>query len=163
MTLRDVRLSDMDALLALEAACYPPGEAFTRDVYAHALNGARAVNLAWEANGAVVGFVGAFHHKRWRAGHVYTLNVRPDARRRGIGRALMQECERRLADMGMARLALEVQAENAPAITLYEALGYRRLRLLEGYYRHYANNDAWLYEKELKIKKWIAPPKERDR
>jgi ribosomal protein S18 acetylase RimI-like enzyme len=149
VTLRGARLADIGALLALEAACYPPGEAFTREVYAHALNGARAVNLAWEEDGAVVGFVGAFHHKRWRIGHVYTLNVRPDARRRGVGKALMLECERRLADLGMARLALEVQVENAPAIALYERLGYRRVGRLEGYYQHYANNDAWRYEKAL--------------
>lgn len=147
--IRDARPADVDRLLALEAVCYPPGEAFTRETYAYALNGARAVNLAWEEDGAIVGFAGAFHHKRWRAGHVYTLNVAPDARRRGVASALMRECERRLRELGMATVALEVNVDNAAGIALYEKLGYRRVELLREYYSGYPNNDACLYEKRL--------------
>jgi [ribosomal protein S18]-alanine N-acetyltransferase len=157
--IRDARPGDIAALLALEAVCYPPAEAFTREVYAHALGGARAVNLAAEEAGAIVAFVGAFHHKRWRLGHVYTLNVDPQARRRGLASALMIECERRLAELGMRRVALEVNVENAAGIALYEKLGYVRVQLLEDYYSGYPNKDGWLYEKDLTPSRSAAAPR----
>lgn len=149
MKLRDATLDDLDALLALEAACYPPNQAYSRDEYRYALGRAKAVNLVLEDGGGAVGFVGAFHHAVWRAGHIYTVNVHPSRRGERLGRKLMDACEARLADMGMRRVLLEVNVENEDAIRLYERCGYARVRRLPNYYSQYANNDAFLYEKAL--------------
>lgn len=146
---REAKLRDLDALLALENACYPPKQAYSRSEYRYALKDARAVNVVHEEDGRVVGFVGAFHHKAWRAGHVYTVNVHPSQRGKGLGKRLMAECEARLLALGMARVVLEVNVQNDAAIRLYEACGYARVKRLENYYTQYEDNDAFLYEKAL--------------
>lgn len=56
---------------------------------------------------------------------LYDLWVDPDHRRRGYGRAVLEAVERRARDAGALRLGLNVFGENAAALGLYEALGYR--------------------------------------
>jgi ribosomal protein S18 acetylase RimI-like enzyme len=150
LTFREATTADLDALLALEQACYPPNQAYSREEYRYALGKAKAVNLLWEdEKGNVTGFVGAFHHRIWRLGHIYTVNVHPSERGRGLGLRLMDEAESRLRRLGMKAVVLEVNVENAAAIRLYEKGGYRLVRRLEGYYTQYRVNDAFLYEKAL--------------
>lgn len=150
--LRDATMGDLDALLALERACYPPAAAYGPVEYRYALSKAKAVNLALEDRGRIVGFAGAFYHAGWRAGHVYTVNVDPASRGAGFGRRLMGELESRVAALGGARMLLEVNVANAAAIALYEGGGYARVRRLKDYYTTYAERDAFLYEKSLKPK-----------
>lgn len=147
--LRDATIRDLDALLALEQACYPPNQAYSREEYRYSLAKAKAVNLVLEEKGAPIGFIGAFHHQAHRLGHVYTVNVHPSARGRKLGRALMEACEARLAALGMRRCILEVNVENEDAIRLYERCGYTRLERLKDYYTQYRVNDAYLYGKDL--------------
>jgi len=64
-----------------------------------------------------------------------TLAVAPEARRLGLGRKLLArflyQAQLRAAD----RAFLEVRADNAPAIALYESAGFARAGLRRGYYR----------------------------
>ena len=66
--------------------------------------------------------------------HVLNIAVALEARRRGVGRALMEEA----AAYGRRRSAqiatLEVRRSNTPAITLYRALGYRQVGIRPNYY-----------------------------
>jgi ribosomal protein S18 acetylase RimI-like enzyme len=68
---------------------------------------------------AVVGHDG---HRGW----VYYLAVDPDSQGRGYGRAMMDACERWLADRGVPKLNLMVRVGNEPVLGFYEALGYGR-------------------------------------
>lgn len=147
--MRDAGLADLDALIELEQACYPSAEAYDREQYRYALARAKAINLVHEEAGRAVGFVGAFHHAGHRIGHVYTLQVHPKERGRGLGRALMAACEDRLRALGMERVMLEVKVDNVPALALYERAGYERSQLLRGYYVGHRVRDAWLCVKEL--------------
>lgn len=150
MSFRDATLRDLDEVIALERACYPPNQAYSREEYRYSLAKAKAVNLLWSEDGkAPTGFVGAFHHRTWRTGHVYTVNVHPGERGKGLGVRLMDECHRRLRELGMDRVVLEVNVENASAIRLYEKCGYALLRRLPDYYSQYANPDAFLYARAL--------------
>lgn len=56
--------------------------------------------------------------------HVDALGVRDDARRAGVGRALMAAVEAQSRSWGADGVTLDVQAFNADAATFYEALGY---------------------------------------
>lgn len=135
--------------MELEQACYPPTQAYTREEYRYALTRAKALNLAYEHGGALVGFIGAFHHRSHRLGHIYTVNVHPKERSRGLGVLLMKACHDRLRALGMRRCVLEVNVENTNAMRLYDRCGYTRTELLKDYYTQYPINDAWLYETEL--------------
>jgi len=57
-------------------------------------------------------------------GFVFGLYVVPDARRRGIARALMREVARLLADEGRGYVVLSVDTPNEQARSLYERLGF---------------------------------------
>lgn len=57
---------------------------------------------------------------------LYDLYVKHDARRRGIGRALMERAKTFAQSTGAQRLELSTAVDNWPAQTLYESLGYVR-------------------------------------
>jgi ribosomal protein S18 acetylase RimI-like enzyme len=61
-------------------------------------------------------------HRGW----INYLAVSPDARRRGFGRAMMLEAERRLRAVGCPKINLQVRSANASVIAFYSALGYVR-------------------------------------
>jgi ribosomal protein S18 acetylase RimI-like enzyme len=61
----------------------------------------------------------------WRA-HLYRLAVDPRPRRAGIGRALIEAAETRLAALGASRFDAMVLDDNRLAQHAWEAAGYRR-------------------------------------
>ena len=64
-----------------------------------------------------------------------TLAVAPEARRRGLGGKLVARFLYQARLRGAEDAFLEVSAENAPAIALYESLGFARVGLRRGYYQ----------------------------
>lgn len=58
--------------------------------------------------------------------HVRMLGVRPDAQSRGVGRALMEEAQRRAWASGKREITLHTTAEMVTARRMYEQLGYAR-------------------------------------
>ena len=75
---------------------------------------------------------------------ILRVAAHPDARRRGHGRRLVAAA---LALPGVRSAFLEVRADNAPAIALYEALGFSRYHLRRRYYHD--GCDALLYRRDL--------------
>jgi [ribosomal protein S18]-alanine N-acetyltransferase len=64
-----------------------------------------------------------------------SLAVHPGHRRQGRGRACLAAFEVEAARRGARLFHLEVAADNAGAIALYESAGYVRTGLRRGYYR----------------------------
>jgi len=62
------------------------------------------------------------------------LSVVPDARRQGLGRALLGLFIADARRLGAEQMFLEVRASNAPAIALYEAEGFLRVGRRANYY-----------------------------
>lgn len=73
--------------------------------------------------------------------------VHPDHRRQGIAEALILALSTDLMALGNNCLTLEVRASNAPAISLYEKLGFDRVGCRPNYYRH-PKEDALIMRKE---------------
>lgn len=65
---------------------------------------------------------------------VLTLAVRPAARRRGLGRALVEAAAARLTAHGVAVLRLEVAQDNPAGLALYAAAGFAAVGVRRGYY-----------------------------
>ena len=65
---------------------------------------------------------------------VLTLAVHPAWQGRGIGRRLMEGALRELYARRIERLFLEVDEGNAPAIRLYERLGFKTVGRRDAYY-----------------------------
>jgi len=61
------------------------------------------------------------------------MYVEPGSRGRGIGRALVEALEREARLLGVAKVVLETGTRLAPAIKLYEGMGYARIPLFGEY------------------------------
>lgn len=68
---------------------------------------------------------------RGTRGWIGGMGVVPEARGRGLGTALMRAVLAAGRDLGLRSVDLEVLVQNAPAIRIYEELGFRRTRGLE--------------------------------
>ncbi|MFH9739498.1 GNAT family N-acetyltransferase [Streptomyces roseolus] len=95
----------------------PEGLASPGTAFHVALADGRAVGNVWTAVRELEPGVSA--------GYVYDVEVAEERRGQGYGRALMLLAERVTREAGESRLGLHVFAGNAPAIRLYESLGYR--------------------------------------
>jgi ribosomal protein S18 acetylase RimI-like enzyme len=109
---------------------YPPYLADLLDVRARMAAG---VVLVAEAGGRIVGTAslyadGGVAGFGWPSGWavVRAVAVDPDARGRGAGHALMQECTRRTLRAGRDELCLHTAEFMTAAIALYEAHGFGR-------------------------------------
>ena len=84
-----------------------------------------------EADGEAIGFALWFYNYstfKGRAGiYLEDLFVRPAARGRGAGKALLRRLAQRCVDEGLGRLEWAVLDWNAPAIGFYDSLGAEAL------------------------------------
>jgi GNAT superfamily N-acetyltransferase len=132
--IRRAGASDLDALLPLVDAFqreegYATGDAALRDTVRALLTDAQLgrVLLAREPNGAIgyaalcFGFSIEF---RGRDAFVDEIYVAPEARGRGLGRALLRALEAEASTCGVRQLHLEVERGNAGARELYVAEGF---------------------------------------
>ncbi|MEU7229165.1 mycothiol synthase [Streptomyces chrestomyceticus] len=77
-----------------------------------------------ERDGRLVGFHWTKIHAAEGLGEVYVVGVRPDAQGGGLGKALTAIGLRHLAGQGVPTAMLYVDADNLPAVTVYERLGF---------------------------------------
>lgn len=100
--------------------------------------------LIAEADGSIVGYVmcriefGLSHARKLglsRRGHIISIAVIPEYRRRGIGRELMVKAMEAMKNIyNVSEYYLEVRVSNQPAINLYKKLGYRVVQRVPSYY-----------------------------
>ena len=77
---------------------------------------------------------------------IITIGVHPDARRTGIGSALLGVMEADLKKNGVKHIFLEVAADNAPARALYEQNGFVQIGVRP---RYYDGVDAIMMRKDI--------------
>lgn len=77
---------------------------------------------------------------------IITIGVHPDARRTGIGIALLGVMEADLKKNGVKHIFLEVAADNAPARALYEQNGFVQIGVRP---RYYDGVDAIMMRKDI--------------
>ena len=80
-----------------------------------------------------------------REAELLRIAVAPEARGRGLGRALLEACQRELAEEGLAQLFLEVRPTNLAAIRLYERCGWEPCGRRPRYYSD--GEDALLFQR----------------
>ena len=73
-------------------------------------------------------------------GQIINVAVHPDARRRGVGRTLMQAAEAYAKERGIVFLSLEVRESNIAARSLYSSLGWEEQGIRKGFYSHPVEN-----------------------
>ena len=82
-----------------------------------------------------------------KKGHVVSIAVLDDFRKRGIGKALVEESVKGVKLKKCDEFYLEVRCSNTEAVRLYEKLGFVIKQQLNAYYRD--GEDAYLMAIEL--------------
>ena len=86
--------------------------------------------LACGEHGAGLGFTQLFPlFSSVRMARIYLLNdlfVAPDARKHGVGKALLEASAKHARALGAVRLWLQTELNNAPAQALYTSAGWKR-------------------------------------
>ena len=145
LRIRDARPGDLDRLAELESLCF--SVPWTREQLESQMPDAHHVFLVGEEDGCVLGYVGMM--TVLDEGFISNVAVAPEARRRGIGRALAAELLDRAETLSLSFVTLEVREHNDPAIALYAGLGFVPVGLRKNYYDSPKEN-ALLMTKYLK-------------
>ena len=136
----------VDAVADLEAICFAdPWSA--NSVASELTNPLSCWLVALEAD-AVVGYIGS----QTVMGETDMMNVavHPAHRRKGIAVSLIHALVQKLKECESHCLTLEVRASNAPAIALYEKLGFTEAGRRRNYYRN-PKEDALILRKEWEL------------
>lgn len=96
------------------------------------LEGEGSVLLVWEEGGELLA-CGAIKRLDAHSAEIKRMYTRPEARGRGLGRALLLELINRGRELGHTRLVLETGDQQPEAIHLYESAGFTRIPNF-GYY-----------------------------
>ena len=96
-----------------------------------------AVYVAERSDGTIVGRLSLARDTHPASGHVADLGlmVSIDARRQGVGRALLGAAVDWARASGVSKIELHVFPWNEPAIKLYERFGFEREGFRKGHYR----------------------------
>jgi ribosomal-protein-alanine N-acetyltransferase len=130
--IRDLQLRDLGVVERIERRAYPTP--WSRSMFAGELVKPSSVCLgAFDGErGRLVGYlIVARYVDAW---HVMNIAVDPGHQRRGIATLLLDRLFARTAGDTRRGYTLEVRVSNAPAIKLYENLGFEARGVRRGYY-----------------------------
>jgi len=145
LQIRPYGSDDFDALWRMDAACYAPEIAYSRRTMRAFLRLPGAECLVAEDGGALLGFI--LTDRDGPAGHVITLDVSPDARRRRIGTALVDAAQASLAAHGVREIELESSTANQAGVAFWQRHGYEAQGILQNFYEN--GEDAYWMTKTL--------------
>ncbi|MGH6980732.1 MAG: GNAT family N-acetyltransferase [Stellaceae bacterium] len=131
--LRLLMRSELGALTRVHAECFPVDPWSVRDfMELLAIRGASG-HLAVSPETGIAAFILDLIGPD--DAEILTIGVAPASRRRGLGRALIDDLAKRARHKGARRVLLEVAADNHGAIALYNSIGFVLLGERPGYYR----------------------------
>ena len=144
LRIRDVRSDELDATAEVMVAAYreyvPPDAPAQLQEYLHEIRDVRSrladsMLILAEADGRILGAVTYYGdatkepHAAWPAGwaNFRLLAVAPQARGKGIGRALTEECLARARAAGRTAIGLHTTQMMQVARAMYERMGFTRV------------------------------------
>jgi ribosomal-protein-alanine N-acetyltransferase len=131
MIVRRAEQRDLPQIVQIEGLCFPEETAFPPGMFAYIIKYSVSL-VACEPEGGVLGFI--MGYTSGRGGAVYTLDVHPRYRRKGVGSSLIKALEEQLRALGANAIRLEAALENPDAMNLYRKAGYRERELVRNYY-----------------------------
>ncbi|AEB96029.1 MAG: ribosomal protein S18-alanine N-acetyltransferase [Saccharolobus sp.] len=155
-TIRNARADDIDSIIRINRLALPENYPYYFFVE-HVRDWGEAFFVA-VVDSEIVGYImprieTGFSNLRSfiplvKKGHVVSIAVLEEFRRRGIGKRLLLSSMEKMKEIyGAEEVYLEVRVSNIPAISLYEKLGYKKVKLLKHYYAD--GEDAYLMATSL--------------
>ncbi len=151
-TLCPLMLMDLNELWLLDLRVFTDGEAYERDTFRQLLSNPQGVaRQIRSADGKMIAFViGVIEADG--IGHITTIGVSPDHRRRGLAKIMLLSIEQGFAIRGVTTVRLEVRTDNAGARQLYEQIGYVITQRMRRYYS--TGDDGYLMVKAINGVSW---------
>jgi [ribosomal protein S18]-alanine N-acetyltransferase len=151
--IRKFEKADFDTLWRIDQECFDPELAYSRPELAFYMRRPGSFTLVAEGSGPddgtdptqVLGFIVAETQRK--NGHIITIDVIAEARRTGVGSALLEASEEELLQAGAMAVMLETPVNNIAAIRFYKQKGYFVEKTVAGYYSN--QMDALVMTKEL--------------
>ncbi|MCG2867085.1 MAG: ribosomal protein S18-alanine N-acetyltransferase [Vulcanisaeta sp.] len=125
--------NDMDTIVDLERAIFRPSEQYTLGFINWLCRNCTKYSYIAFMGDKPVGYIISCI-EGFSRGHVISVGVLGEYRRRGIGSELMRRSICSMVNDGADYVILEVRVSNTPAITLYRKLGFEVRDLLRAYY-----------------------------
>ena len=147
-------MSDLNAVMEINHVCLP--ENYSQFFYVDLFRRFPETFLVAEENGKVVGYImcrievglgdlGLSGLKK--KGHVVSVAVMPEHRKKGVGEALVSSAMDAMRTYNAKQCYLEVRVSNDPAVKLYKKLGFEATRTSQSYYAD--GEDAYIMTKKL--------------
>lgn len=134
MSIRPATLNDLYRILDLEQKTFTE-TAFSRATFLYYMHSDSSRVQVIEYEGVLAGYVVYTFRAEPLTVYVDSVAVRPEYRRQGMGRRMMDEVRDAAAGHGAQCIKLHVRASNERAIDFYIALGYERAGGVDSYYR----------------------------
>lgn len=152
--IRRATAEDVDAVMRVNRLCLP--ENYTRSFFEDHLNKWGKAFYVSVVGDKVVGYVMCRVEWGWsffkpgfaKKGHVISIAVLAEYRRQGMGEKLLEHAMESLkSEYHASEVYLEVRVSNRPAISLYEKMGFKVMKVVPMYYLD--GEDAYLMAKKL--------------
>jgi len=131
MIIRRAEPRDLAQIVQIEGLCFPEETAFPPAMFAYLIRYSVSL-VACEPRQKVLGFI--IGYASGSAGAVYTLDVHPLSRGKGVAGALILALEEQLSALGAKAVRLEAALEKPKTMELYRKAGYRERELVRNYY-----------------------------
>jgi len=149
--IQQIRMDDVDELYDIELECFSTEEAFTKEQIRHLIKNKNSIGFVAKIDHKVVGFtIGLINKNEFGdlIGHVVTIDVAMEYRRKGVGIKLLKKLESEFKTKNVKTCFLEVRIDNKAAQSLYKKLGYVEIVCLKDYYGKGVH--GILFKKKLK-------------
>lgn len=132
VSIRVMEREDIPQAVAMEQEYF--GEPWSEQGFLEALKTPHALFLAAVWGEKLIGYCGVY--LSMDEGEITNVAVHRDYRRRGVGRRLLEELQRRTLELQVHTLFLEVRVSNESAVRLYESRGFKEAGLRRNFYRN---------------------------
>lgn len=143
MEIRMMCSADIPQLVELEKLCF--SDPWSEAAFLYELSNPLSLWLVAAQGDVVAGYIGS--QTVMGESDMMNVAVAPAFRRKGIAESLVLQLIQKLSQGGSNSLTLEVRKSNAPAISLYEKLGFVQIGCRPRYYRN-PKEDALIMRKE---------------
>ena len=134
-------------LLRLSLRCFKSGENYTKFTFDYLLDAPNSLSYRIvAANGDMTGFIFVTMVENG-TGHITTVGVAPEHRRRGLGAKMLDTVETALRTRQINTVFLEVRVSNQSAQNLYHRRGYAITQRIQKYYNN--GEDGFVMVKSL--------------
>lgn len=142
ISIREMKKEDLKKILILERGGF--SRPWSEKAFLEELSSRQALCLTAEFEGEPVGYCGFFF--AGEEADLCRILVEEKMRKQGLGEMLLKEGLRRLEEKMVEMVFLEVRESNAPAIRLYQKMGFQKISVRKNYYKEPEENAIVMFK-----------------